>query len=121
MNNIVYQGSCHCGEIRFEALDQPEQLVDCNCSLCRRIAALWGHMEKSAFQVLGEGSTIEYVHGDKTLTLHTCSSCGCTTHWIGISPESESVGVNFRMCDPEIIRSFPIRKFDGADTWTFID
>ena len=120
-NAQVFRGECHCGELKFEATATPEVLVDCNCTLCRRISPLWGHMHKSDFRVIRDESTIEYVQGDRTLTLHTCSKCGCTTHWEGIAPASDGVGVNFRMCEPEVLGLFRIRKFDGADTWKFID
>jgi hypothetical protein len=40
----MHHGSCHCGAVQFELTESPETLVDCNCSICRRIGALWGHV-----------------------------------------------------------------------------
>lgn len=117
----MYEGSCHCGTVRFELTEAPEKLVDCNCSICRRIGALWGHVAISSVTILAsEGSTISYIQGDKTLSTHTCKTCGCTTHWENLQPDGEHMAVNFRMCAPEVIGQFPIRRFDGADTWQFI-
>jgi hypothetical protein len=31
------------------------------------------------------------------------------------------MAVNFRMCQPETVAEFQIRKFDGAETWTYLD
>lgn len=69
-----------------------------------------------------EDATISYVHGDKTLAMHSCKSCGGTTHWIGLDgDESAKMAVNFRMCDPDVYADIRIRLFDGADTWEFLN
>lgn len=48
--------------------------------------------------------------------------CGCTTHWENLKPDEYSdMAVNLRMCAPEDISKYRIRKFDGADTWDFLD
>lgn len=114
-------GACHCGRVGFEITQAPEQLVDCNCSICRRLGGLWGHISPSAFKRTGEGSTIGYVHGDRTLTMHTCGHCGCTTHWTPRKAGLDRMAVNFRMCEPEVTAGFRIRRLDGADTWLFLD
>ena len=67
------------------------------------------------------GSTKSYAQGDKTLAIHTCARCGCTTHYESLLTDGEIMAVNFRMCEPEVIAKFRIRKFDGADTWKFLD
>ncbi|MDM3872482.1 GFA family protein [Porticoccus sp. W117] len=118
----MYQGECHCGAVSFEISEAPEKLVDCNCSICRRIGALWGHVSIDSVNINSpaEGTTA-YVQGDKTLAVHTCKSCGCTTHWESLQADGEYMAVNFRMCEPEVIEQFRIRKFDGADSWKFLD
>jgi hypothetical protein len=71
---------------------------------------------------MAEDATIAYVHGDRTLAMHTCRTCGCTTHWIALdSDESSRMAVNFRMCDPDDISDIAVRQFDGADTWQYLD
>ncbi len=37
---MIYEGSCHCGNIAFEVDGEFKQGVDCNCSLCRRRGGL---------------------------------------------------------------------------------
>ena len=119
----MIRGSCHCGNVTFSLAQPPEKLVDCNCSICRRIGALWGHLEIEDVSIDRQGGeTIAYVHGDRELAIHTCATCGCTTHWENLRPDKYShMAVNFRMCEPEVISRFTVRKFDGADTWQFID
>ncbi|MGV6850968.1 MAG: GFA family protein [bacterium] len=117
----MIKGSCHCGSVSFCISKAPEKLVDCNCSICRRIGALWGHCKISSVTIHNKEHTLKYIQGDRTLAIHTCNNCGCTTHWENLDAEGSHMGVNFRMCDPEIISQFKVRYFDGADTWKFID
>ena len=118
----MYQGECHCGAVSFTVTTAPQKLVDCNCSICRRLGALWGHVPVQAFELhTKDGSTIAYTHGERTLAIHTCNTCGCSTHWENLEPDGEYMGVNFRMCAPKVVQQFVIRRFDGADTWKFLD
>ena len=119
----MIQGSCHCGAVRFEIGEHRGWLTECNCSVCRRYATLWLHSDVSRVTLECEpDATIAYVWGDKTLALHSCRTCGCTTHWISIdADEPDSMAVNCRMADPAEIAELPIRQFDGAKTWRYID
>ncbi len=109
-------GSCHCGAVSFELAEEPEQLVDCNCSLCRRLAALWAHADSSQITIRAEpNATFAYVQGARTLACHTCRQCGCTTHWESLDDkEPHGMGLNCRMSEPDSISHLPIRPFDGA-------
>ena len=117
------EGACHCGEVKFSISEQPEWLTSCNCSVCRRYGALWGHIEIQSVDIRAtKGATIAYTHGDKTLAFHSCRYCGCTTHWENLKPQEFSfMAVNFRMCAEEDIARFRLRHFDGADSWEFLD
>ncbi len=117
------KGSCHCGAVNFDISEQPKWLVDCNCSICRRIGALWAHVShKNVLIDCAENATIAYVQGDKLLAVHTCKSCGCTTHWETLFPdEHPTMAVNFRMCTIDEQSKYEIRKLDGADSWTYLN
>lgn len=119
----MIEGSCHCGAVSFTYPKQPEWLTSCNCSVCRRYSALWAYAQVSEISLrAAQDATIAYIHGDKTLAMHSCKKCGCTTHWIGLdSDESAKMAVNFRMCSSDLITNIRIRNFDGADTWEFLD
>lgn len=118
----MYKGECHCGTIQFTVTATPAQLVDCNCSLCRRLGALWAHVPIDSVSIDAPGdAATSYAQGDRTLAVKTCKYCGCTTHYESLKDDSEVMAVNFRMCAPEVIDEFRIRKFDGANSWKFID
>ncbi|MBF6024673.1 GFA family protein [Lysobacter niastensis] len=118
----MISGSCHCGAVQIEVPEPPQSLLDCNCSLCRRNAALWAYYPPDAVRVIGHPQhTSEYVWGDRTLRTVRCSHCGCITHWEPLQPGLERVGVNMRNFDPAVIAAVPVRHFDGADTWEYLD
>lgn len=119
----MIQGSCHCGNVEFSITEDPRWLTSCNCSICRRLGALWGHVDVESVEILAQDdATITYVHGDKNLAIHSCKNCGCTTHWENLHIEEDShMAVNFRMCSDADIGKFRVRQFDGAESWTFID
>ena len=117
---VSIQGFCHCGQVGFELSAEPKHLVDCNCTVCRRLGALWGHVDTTHFRRLGDGKTIRYLQGDQTLSQHTCANCGCTTHWEGEGQYADRSAANFRMCEPELLARYEIRRFDGFDTWEFL-
>jgi len=118
-----YKGSCHCGNVQFELMKQPQWLVACNCSICSRIAALWAHADTAEVKLhYQQGETIRYVWGDKSLEIHSCKQCGCTTHWESMDKKAQDrMAVNFRMCTVDDVAKFAVRKFDGADSWEFLD
>lgn len=118
-----YTGACHCGAVQFELLEKPERLVACNCSICRRLGALWAHAAVDQIRIVrGQGKTRGYSHGDRTLAFHSCEVCGCTTHWLPTEMEADSdMAVNFRMCTEAEVDQIPIWRFDGADSWEFFD
>ena len=91
----MIEGSCHCGNISFHISEQPAALVDCNCTLCRRIGALWGHISIAAATITADqDATITYIQGDRSLAVHSCRACGCTTHWENLRPdESDHMAV----------------------------
>jgi hypothetical protein len=117
------RGSCHCGAVRLTLPSAPEKATDCNCSLCRRVAGLWAYYEFGTVLIEGHPSnTTDYIWGDKTLKTVRCKTCGIATHWEPLEPnQGDRHGVNLRNFDPALLSSVHIRRFDGADTWSFLD
>ena len=119
----VLRGTCHCGAVTVELPSAPEKATDCNCSICRRLGALWAYYEFGTVRITGHPeNTQQYIQGDRTLSTVRCATCGCVTHWEPVPPEpGKHHGVNLRNFDPKVLASVRIRRFDGADTWTFLD
>src|SRR5215468_2749101 len=90
-------GSCHCGAVRLVLPAAPDRATSCNCSLCRRSGGIWAYYEFGTVSIQGHPeNTEDYIWGDRTLR-------------------------NVRCFEPALLESVVIRRFDGADTWKFLD
>lgn len=97
--------------------------MSCTCSYCARAGALWAAYPVSAVTLDYEGaSLVRYEHGDRTLAFISCGTCGCTTHFESkdTAPDAR-MKVNMRMAVNYDYRHIPLRVFDGADSWRYLD
>ena len=115
----MIESSCVCGAVRLAITRAPDELVDCNCSICRRYGALWAYYSLKDV-IVPTGLTDTYLRGPKKIEFHRCKICGCVTHW---SPrdQRDEMGVNARLMEPEVVARARIRHLDGANTWKFLD
>lgn len=119
-STAVIDASCHCGSVRLKVNQAPQEVTDCNCSICRRYGALWAYYSPGDVQVTG-GATDVYLWGRKTNEFHRCRHCGCVTHWSKADKTGEHMGVNARLLAPEVLARARVRHLDGADTWRYLD
>jgi hypothetical protein len=115
--------TCHCGAVKINVPSMPEYLIDCNCSICRRNGALWALYESDSVKLCGHPeNTTQYIWGPRTIRTMHCKVCGCATHWEPIdSTAGTKVGINARNFEAREIGGIKVRKFDGAETWDYID
>ena len=115
--------SCHCGAVRIRLQQLPGSVTQCTCSICRRYAALWAYCTRETAEIRCEaGATTPYVWNDRVIEFHHCNTCGCLTHYEDVDRGPDGrVAVNARMLDPDDIAGIPVRTFDGADTWKYLD
>lgn len=117
------EGSCHCGAVRLTLPFLPETATRCNCSMCRRLGTVWAYFEFGTVAIEGHPEhTADYVQGDKTLRTIRCNTCGCVTYWEPLPARAGAKhGVNLNNFEPKLLDAVRIRRFDGADTWEFLD
>lgn len=119
----MFETSCHCGNIRLKASKLPASLTDCNCSICRRYAALWAYyLERQVEIEIRDADSGVYAWGKKTIDYHFCPVCACCTHY---SSKLENgrirIAINARMAPAEDIAAIRVRRFDGARSWSYVD
>ena len=112
---MKYQGSCHCGAIRFE-VEAPEDLEveECNCSICTKSGYLHLIVPKSKFHLLhGEDNITTYTFNTGVAKHLFCRICGVKPFYI---PRSNPDGydINVRCLDTRP-RSISIVQFDGQN------
>ncbi|USD61851.1 aldehyde-activating protein [Vibrio sp. SCSIO 43140] len=113
--------SCHCGNVQLSFESMPESVTSCNCSICRRYAALWGYFSpEDVLVTIKKIETKAYRWGDGYIDFQHCSICGCVTHYSSSGKaDSSRTAINFRLADN--LANLHIRYFDGADSWQTLD
>lgn len=125
MSTQTYRGSCHCGEVRFEAdLDLATPASRCNCSYCSKSRA-WGMTVKpDAFRLLTDENAVkDYRFNTRTGQHLFCARCGLSAFGRGDVPAlgGKFVSVNVACLDdvaPETLAAIPRIYCDGLhDNW----
>jgi hypothetical protein len=113
---LWHAGGCHCGRVCIEALAPPDlEVLDCNCSICRRSGYLHLIVTKEQFRlVAGEDDLVEYRFGTGTAHHLFCRHCGVKSFYVPRS-HPEGFSVNARCLDPATITSMRITPYDGRN------
>jgi len=108
------QGGCHCGAVRFSVRAGPDlEVMDCNCSMCRRSGYLHLIVRAADFELLsGSEMLVEYRFNTGTARHLFCRRCGIKPFYVPRS-HPDGYSVNARCLDEGCYRSLSIRPFDG--------
>jgi len=110
---MIYQGSCHCGQITFEVETEDHlQAVDCDCSICAKSGYLHLIVPKSKFKLLSGQDQLTTYTFNTGIAKHTfCKICGIKPFY---TPRSNPDGldVNVRCLDPQP-SEITVTRFDG--------
>lgn len=112
---MKYQGSCHCGAIRFE-IEAPETIEAdlCNCSICSKSGFLHLILPLSQFTLLAGEEDITTYTFNSGVAKHTfCRHCGVKPFYTPRSnPDGIDINVNCLDTAPPVIN---ITEFDGRN------
>ncbi|PUA26657.1 MAG: aldehyde-activating protein [Cellvibrio sp. 79] len=112
---MIYQGSCHCGAIKFEveAADEVE-VENCNCSICTMTGFLHLIVPLRDFRITaGEDNLTTYTFNTGVAKHKFCKTCGIKPFYIPRS-NPDGMDVNLRCITPQP-KSIKVVDFDGQN------
>ncbi|AEH13736.1 GFA family protein [Shewanella baltica] len=109
-----FNGSCHCGAVRFEIMSDFPELTTCDCSICRRKNALMVKVHQSQFKLLeGADSLTRYQFHTCTAQHYFCNVCGIYPfHRKRVTPDF--FGINVFCLEGFEPSDIPVRATVGA-------
>ncbi len=111
----TYEGSCHCGAVRFQVKTTARQVSECNCSICRKKGFLHLIVPPEQFTLLQGAEALATYTFNTRVARHTfCRICGIHPFY---RPRShpDSIDVNVRCLDDHVLEQFQITSFDGVN------
>ena len=122
----TYQGSCHCGRVRFEVDAELDHVRSCDCSICRKRGALIHRVPAERFRLLAprlEELTL-YQWLTRTAEDYFCPVCGIlsfrrprhrTPEEIAEGmPEFTGWGINVRCLEGGDLDAIPVKRIYGS-------
>ncbi|WP_265563556.1 GFA family protein [Sphingomicrobium arenosum] len=109
------EGGCHCGAVRWQAQlpEPPLEVLDCNCSMCRKTGHLHVFVPHGDFLLLrGDDALTRYRFNTGAAVHLFCRFCGVKSFY---QPRShpEDWSLNARCFDEDV--PLDVRAFDGAN------
>ncbi|MCL7713294.1 GFA family protein [Stenotrophomonas mori] len=110
-----FDGSCHCGAVRFQIVSDFPELTTCDCSICRRRNALMVKVHERDFQLLSAPEALtRYQFHTYTAVHYFCRTCGIYPfHRQRVAPDH--LGVNVFCLEGFDPAGIPVRASVGAD------
>ena len=115
MSTQTYNGSCHCQAVSFTVDLDLAQALQCNCSICSRLGAVWAFSPKSKMTLKSGADMLgDYQFGKKHLHHRTCLRCGIESFAEGVAPDgTPTVGINLRCLEGVEVEKLTPRQHDG--------
>jgi hypothetical protein len=112
---MKYQGSCHCGRIKFEAEGEITSALSCNCSMCQRKGTLMWFVPRGNMQLLTpEENTSVYLFNKHVIKHRFCPECGIHPYGEAKAPSGEPMAaINLRCIEGIDLQAVPVTQFDG--------
>jgi len=120
----TYQGSCHCGSIRFEAdMDLGAGTIKCNCTICTKMRFWAAQVPSGRFRLLAGLDVLrEYRYHTRRDAHYFCGTCGVNVFSTGESAALGPFHAVAVVCLDDVpvdeLLAAPVRHLDGRnDEW----
>lgn len=112
---MIYKGSCHCEKIAFEVEGDLEQVMECNCSHCRRKGyLLWFVPRDKLHLATPESDLATYTFNKHVIKHRFCPTCGCAPFGEGADPSGRATAaINVRCLEAVEPADLKIVPVDG--------
>ncbi|HEY3302679.1 MAG TPA: GFA family protein [Candidatus Binatia bacterium] len=110
---MMYQGGCHCGQIKFEVEGDIAQVMECNCTHCSRKGYLLWFAPREKLKLLTpENNLATYTFNKHVIKHHFCPRCGCAPFGFGTDASgAATAAVNVRCVngvEPAKLKIIPV-------------
>jgi hypothetical protein len=110
----MIEAICDCGAVRLEIAESPQSVLECGCTICRKLGTLWAYYSPRQVKLIPKsGATTIYLRGEREIEFHSCATCGCTTHWAAVDRSYDRMGVNARLMAPAVLAAAHLVKSAG--------
>ena len=112
---MSHSGGCHCGKIAYRVEAEIDQVIDCNCSMCRKRGGLLWFVPRDALHLTGEAqASATYTFNTHKIQHHFCTNCGVAAYSEGQNPDGSAVAcINVRCLDDVDLATLKIVTYDG--------
>jgi hypothetical protein len=115
MSEASYQGSCHCGRVRFNVTGDLAETLDCNCSVCAKKGFLHLIVAPEKFELLsGTDALVTYRFNTGVAQHQFCGTCGIHPFYVPRS-DPDKIDVNVNCLDGVDVRQLRPKPFDGQN------
>ncbi|HEU0218577.1 MAG TPA: GFA family protein [Stellaceae bacterium] len=111
----TYNGSCHCGRVRYEVDADLDHVRVCDCSICWRRGALNFRVPPEDFRLLTPLEDLSlYTFHTRTARDYFCPTCGIQPFRRPRTDPSVWT-INVRCLDGVDLDAIPVRRVFGAE------
>ena len=114
---MIYQGSCHCGQVAYEVEGEIQGALACNCSMCQRKGSLLWFVPRAQFRLrTPEDAAATYTFNKHVIKHRFCPTCGIHPYAEGIDPKGNPMAaINLRCIEGIDLDAIPVHHYDGRD------
>jgi hypothetical protein len=110
-----FEGSCHCGRVRFRVKGDLTTVSECNCSICTKKGFLHLIVPLTDFELLTDEGELSTYQFNTRVAKHTfCTTCGVHPFYVPRS-DPDKIDVNARCLENIDVSELNPKPFDGKN------